>query len=283
MRDAAGEPADRLHLLRLDDLLFETAAFRSIAVVVDDGVDTRIVEQVGEHPLEVAPRAIPVPDARRHVDAAARVGHGFREPSHHGIAVFRVDQVEGIEPRKLVQVVAENARGGRAAVEDGAVGTEERNGIPAMLDERAKPLLIGAQGRFRGDALRPALPHLQGAPHRRREPHQVRLEDVVGGTRLDARRGRFLIDAAGHHDQGDEGRLAAEDLEGRHTAEAGNGVVGEHEVRRKVQHLAAEVRFGVDAASEAGDLGPLELPLHELRVDVAILDEEDVERDQRGG
>lgn len=81
-----------------------------------------------------------------------------------------------------------------------------------------------------------------------------------------------------HHDQGDERRLATEDFEGRHAAEPRDGVVGEDEVGRKVSQLAAEVRFGVDAAGAAGNLGPLQLPLHELRVDVAIVDEEDVER-----
>ncbi len=255
--DAAGEPADRLHLLRLDDLLLETAPLGGVAVVVDNGGDDRVVEEVGEDALEVAPGAVLVPHARRHIDAAAGVGHRFREPSHHRVAVLRVDKVKGIEPYKFVQLVAENAGRSRAAVKDGAVGPEQRDGIPAMLDERAKPLLVGAQRRLGGDALGPALPHLQGAPHRRREAHQMRLEDVVGGTRLDARRGRFLVDAARHHDQGDKGRLAAEDLEGRHAAEPGNGVVGEDDVGHKVSQLAAEVRFRVDAAGAAGDLGPL--------------------------
>ena len=60
MRDAAGELADRFHLLRLPQLLFEPAALGDVARVDDDGADGRIGEAIDADAFHDPPRAVGV-------------------------------------------------------------------------------------------------------------------------------------------------------------------------------------------------------------------------------
>ena len=58
MRDAAGELADGLHLLRLPQLLFELAPLGDVAGVEDDGTDRRILQTVDADALHDPPVAV---------------------------------------------------------------------------------------------------------------------------------------------------------------------------------------------------------------------------------
>src|SRR5207247_9360417 len=107
--------------------------------------------------------------------------------------------------------------------------------------------------RPRGGALRAAGAHLQGAAYGRAEARQVRREDVVRGAGLDACGRRFLVDTARHDDQGDERGLVLEDLQGFHSAEPRNRVVGQYDVGGEITQLAAEVLVAIDAACAALD------------------------------
>ena len=63
MRDAAGQLADRLHLLRLPQLLLELPALGDVARVDDDGADRRIVEAVDADAFHDPPVAVGVLEA----------------------------------------------------------------------------------------------------------------------------------------------------------------------------------------------------------------------------
>ena len=63
VRDAAGELADRLHLLRLPQLLLELAPLGDVARVDDDGADRRIVQTVDADALHDPPVAVRVLEA----------------------------------------------------------------------------------------------------------------------------------------------------------------------------------------------------------------------------
>ena len=63
VRDAAGELADRLHLLRLAQLLFELAALGDVARVDDDGADRRIAEAIDADAFHDPPVAVGVLEA----------------------------------------------------------------------------------------------------------------------------------------------------------------------------------------------------------------------------
>ena len=83
MRDAAGEAADRLHLLRLAQPLLEARALGigelalgDVAQVHHHRADARLVQQVADRVLDPAPGAVLVADAHLLHDHLA--GHAQR-------------------------------------------------------------------------------------------------------------------------------------------------------------------------------------------------------------
>ena len=124
VRHAARQAADRLHLLRQDDLLLEQPAIGHVAIVVDDRGDAGIVEQVGPHAFQVTPSPVLVAHARGHVQAGAGArGHLF-EPQQDSGSVIGVDEFHGVVPHEFRKIVAEEPGRRGTAVHDGAVRRE---------------------------------------------------------------------------------------------------------------------------------------------------------------
>ena len=149
MRDAAGQPADRFHLLRLQELPLQLTPLGHVAIVVDDRADAGIGEQVGEDAFQLAPGAVRVLDARVDVDVRARLFQRALDAADDERMIVGMDELEGAPAHEVVQLVAQHARRRRARVQDAAVGAEERDRVPAVLDQRAEALLAGFERGLR--------------------------------------------------------------------------------------------------------------------------------------
>ena len=94
MRDAAGEPADRFHLLRLAQLLLEPAAFGDVARVDHDCADRRVVQPIHRRRLHASATAVRVLETHfgrdRRAGMPQRLGHAVSRP----LAIVGVQEIE---------------------------------------------------------------------------------------------------------------------------------------------------------------------------------------------
>ena len=112
---------------------------------------------------------------------------------------------------------------------------------------------------------------------RRRQPHEVALEDVVGRAVLQGPDGVILAQGSGDEDERDVGDDFARDPERAHAVELRHGEVGEDDMRTEFSDLAPEVLLALHAAREHGKAGALELALGELGVALDIFYHDDSE------
>ena len=91
MRDAAGQLADRLHLLRLPQLLLELAALGDVPRVDDNRADRRIAEAIDGDPFHDPPVAVRVLEAHFLADRAERVAERLGQLGAHHVAIVRMD------------------------------------------------------------------------------------------------------------------------------------------------------------------------------------------------
>ena len=120
--DAAGEPAHRLHLLRLPQLLLEQVALGDVARVDDDGADGGVVAMAHRHRLQRSARSRPHGASGRWRSRPRRDGRG---PSRGAAASPR--RRRGASARTRCGRPAPPARGrGSAAPARSRTGTGRR-------------------------------------------------------------------------------------------------------------------------------------------------------------
>ena len=185
--DAAGEPSNRLELLRMQQLLLQQALIGHVSVVDDDD-PVAVLPAPATDRLDRAPGSVLVakPDLDRH-RFLAREHRSERLP--YRLVVVGVQQRKALRAEDLLGGIAEHALDRRALVEARAVGGEHRDRVGGVLDQRAEQLFAGAQrllcGQLLGDVAE--APHaaddLAAQPLRRRvaldRPAVDQLEDVV--------------------------------------------------------------------------------------------------------
>ena len=199
---SACELTDRLHLLRLAELLFEPAPLRDVASVDHDAADRRIVEAVDADAVHDSPRAIRVMEPHLCVDRRARVAESLHQPGADQIAILGVQEVEDRAAHQLLRGPSQVTLRRGAEIGDAALGVDQQQRIGAVLDERAKAFFAGAE---RGLGL-PPLPlfgvQRQRMPNRpfERLDRQVDLAEIVGGAGLHRLDGHLLGAAARQHD-----------------------------------------------------------------------------------
>ncbi len=193
VRDAAGEPADRLHLHRLRELFL--GGFQLLlcsddvghVARIDDGVRLALGRVVAlRHRFQAAPVPVLVPEPVAH-RADHRVGsEQLIELLLNPADVFRVHQIEVVAADKLARVVAKLRLHRLALVDRDAVRTDERDHVRRVLDERLvqlrDPALVGLPLLLRGDVERDAD---QPPAAIRRRPHRDDVaqphDPAVGG------------------------------------------------------------------------------------------------------
>ena len=208
--DAAREPPDGLHLLRMAELDLalpqgllglsppglRALALRDVAEVADDRADVRVIQPVGPRRLDPAHGTVgPLHAKLLLVRLDLRLAHlGHALP--HGVAIVRVHVIEKPGAQEGVRDHAQNRRRGRARVEDAPVLRVQRDRLGAPLDNRAEARL---EPPLRLPRLR--LPEL--ALDGRREPREPVLQHVIvrsGAHGLDR---EILSDRTGHDEKGD--------------------------------------------------------------------------------
>src|SRR5205814_10343596 len=100
-RDAAGQPADRLHLRRLAKPRLEARALGlgelalgNVAQVDDQRPDRRIIEQVGSGDLQPAMRAVAMLDQEFTCDDISRRAQSLVTQCQRGGPLLRMDVLE---------------------------------------------------------------------------------------------------------------------------------------------------------------------------------------------
>jgi hypothetical protein len=204
VRDPAREPAHRLELLRVEELLAQRPLVGDVTVVDDDDRLAVVAPQPADG-LDGAPRAVAVAQAdldRLRLLAREDRGEDVRDPG----LVAAADERERGHADQLGGLPADDALDGRALVQRRPVRGDQRDRVRRVLDQRPEELLTAAQHLLRlalrghvrperDDALRLALVVAddQAAP-RERPPAAVAREDLS----LVVRRQVAVVDGAAH-------------------------------------------------------------------------------------
>ena len=153
-------------------------AWRQVVVVDHDRADRGLVQAVDRDGLEVAIRAVLVPDTELRAQRHTRLRQQLFEQMPRALDVVGMQQVEATPAHELLRRIAEQPCGGAARVGRHPLRVYQGDGVGAVLDQRAEPLLALAQrGVGRGGRggrggqggcplLRRALGALGAGPHR---------------------------------------------------------------------------------------------------------------------
>ena len=152
MRDAAGEAADCLHLLRLPQPLLEPRALGigelalgDVAEVHHQGAHARLLEQVADGVLDPAPRPVLVAHHRLDRHHLPWRMHHLGAPAPRRLHMVGVKQLIGLAFAQVLDGVAEHALEAGAGVENAGFGAGQDHAVGAVLDHRAELLLLALQ------------------------------------------------------------------------------------------------------------------------------------------
>ena len=278
VRDSPGEPSHRFHFLGLIELLLEALAFGNVVIGRHDGADDRIVQVVRHHDFEVTPGARLVLNAQVGPRDAARVRLDVAQQALGREAIVGVHELERVVTGHLARLVPQRRRHGLAAVDDVAAAVQERDDVARELDELAETLLaLRLRLRSRGGVPHRLLERHRPA-HRRAEPMQPVLHDVVRRSGLDVLGRGLFIERAGHDDHGSAGAVALHHPQGIRGGEVREGVIRQDDVRSEISEPAPQLRFTLHAERRAIDAGVLELAENQRRVGLHIFHQQDAER-----
>ena len=152
VRDAAGEAADRLHLLRLPQPLLEPRALGvgklalgDVAEVHHQRAHARLLEQVADGVLDPAPRPVLVAHHRLDRHHLPRRMHHLGAPAPRRLHMIRVKQLIGLAFAQVLDGVTEHALKAGAGVENAGLGASQDHAVGAVLDHRAELPLLALQ------------------------------------------------------------------------------------------------------------------------------------------
>ncbi|MGY3456840.1 hypothetical protein ACVWW5_002290 [Bradyrhizobium sp. LM3.4] len=209
VRDAAGELADRLHLLGLDQLLLGGTLLGDVLdEIVDEGASPELERRAGRLDQDLV--AVPVQQGRFEPDADRRIRQ-FRQEPHHALpeAVAQRlgdEEVDDVRAERLLARPTGQGLGLNAPLQDDTVRIGLNEGIERGLDDGLGNLRAGLRllGQSCGNAL-----VLQRRDHARAEPRVQRRNETAceQGDELDR-----AEPGSGHGIGGEEGRRSHDDL-----------------------------------------------------------------------
>ncbi len=151
----------------------------------------------------------------------------------HQLGDVQSDELIGREPLDVLHRVAHE--------QNRAVRRHQRQDVGAVFDKSPESALAVAQRLLHAEALLPGPFQLQGPLHRRRQPIEILLEDVVRGTGPEPLGGLLLAQGAGHDDDRNGGRRLADDAQHVRRGELRHDVVAQDDVGEKLPELTYEV------------------------------------------
>ena len=111
VRDAAGELPDRLHLLRLAQLLLEPPALGDVARVDHDRRDRRLAEAIDADAFHDPPAAVGMPEANLLRHGFPGVAEHLAHPQRRHVRIVRMHEIENLPADHLVGTPAEMTLG----------------------------------------------------------------------------------------------------------------------------------------------------------------------------
>ncbi len=275
MGDAAGQLAHRLHLLRLPQLGPEALLLRHV-LDHGDGQRVRLGAQQpcrdlhGHDVVGLGPEPVLAGSGRgllKQLRQAVRQLGAIVRMRHVGERAF-----VQLEDRVTEQATERGVHAGEAQV-----GRENGHADRRAVEYGTQLRLVLAQGLLRDLAL-PALGHLrQRAARRRRQTLEVVLQNEIGGAGLERRRGLFLADGAGHHQEGDVRRQLDGHGQRLQAVGAGKRVVRNDEIEATGSQRGPECLEGRDAHDLGRDAFRGQATRDELAVRRAVLQVQDVQ------
>ena len=144
MRDAAGELADRIHLLRLAQLLLQLVAFGDIGERECHAFDLAAIEHGGRIETDIGQRTILAPSLHPDVTQSLARQRARKKFVELGFVIRRHQKI-GLADR-FVGAVSENLLSGPAPDHYGAVGRETDDRNRRRIDDRGQHFIRGALG-----------------------------------------------------------------------------------------------------------------------------------------
>ena len=158
------------------------------------------------------------------------------------------------------------------------VGVDRVDDLRQAVDQRAEQHALFFERRLGLAPLAPLARFRQRAHHDGRQALQPVLQHVVGRAALQRFDRAFLAERAGDEDEGNVGRVLQQDLQRRETVEAGQRVVGEHQVRRRAGQRLAEIALRDDVPPVDVDPVLRQLQLDQLGVVRIVLQQHEAQR-----
>src|SRR5262249_16714406 len=141
VRQPARQPADRIHFLGVQQLLFQVLALGYVPGVYDDSGNRLISEKGGISGLNRAPGTVPMLDSKLGRNAGLSALIPPVPGSGHRPHVARVDQREYALADQFFGGVPEDSAGGGTGIANETLRAEHGDHIGRVLDQGPKPLL----------------------------------------------------------------------------------------------------------------------------------------------
>ncbi len=202
MRHAAGELADHFHFLRFDKLRLQKSVLRDILhhpygeITVARRLARRADRQTRPNHLAVLANV-----ALLHLVTFPRAPNQFLVKLQILGAILRMREREEGHPAQLLLRVAEHFLQGRVGQDRTAIHSDQRDPQGRFTEDYPQPLLGLQQRLLRPPIPRPFFDFLHGPAHRRSQPRQMSLQDIIGRAALERINGQFLPQHPGHEDQ----------------------------------------------------------------------------------
>src|SRR6185437_672548 len=177
MRHAAGEIADRLHLLRLDKLALQGGGLGRVLEQADDGAQVPVFIDRPAAEADLDERPVLAPPPQREVADDLALGHALDDLRRGGAILLGHDRQNAAD--RLLGGVAEDGLGGAVPEEDGAIGRHRGDGERRRFERRRDETLRLPQLRLRLPPLLELMRELGGAVFDerlgRKAPHPLAL------------------------------------------------------------------------------------------------------------
>jgi hypothetical protein len=171
------------------------------------------------------------------------------------------------------RVLAEHLFAGGVGIDVAAGGVLEEGGAGEMVHEGREPLLRLAEPLEHVLLFRAELPLREGLADGRSEPAEAVLEQVIAGAVLHGLDGGVFADGAGDDDEGDVQAALVEQLQGGEGVELGHAVVGEDDVRGRIEPGQKLRARGATVAPDR-QARPPQLMKHEVGVGFAVFEDQ---------
>ncbi len=237
VRDPARELADRVHLLRLAELLLRSSERDDggdVPEVADDRSDGGIGEKISARDFEPSRGPVLVQGAELEIEALGRVFEDPRQSVRNRLAIVGMAEIERGTPQEGGRGATEGGLSGRAHVDDHPACVRQRDHLRALLDEGTEERFVVSAELLapaeRGPCVATRLRLANLSFDACGQAGELVFEDEVVGARAHRFDRRLFSDAPRDDDERDVELLLPQNLERGRGAEARHRPVAQNDV-----------------------------------------------------